>query len=328
MRNEMFNKKVLLLILIALVALSAVGTGCTSEKGTPGIDLVPHQADIVADVNLFRIFSDPDVLDLVNEIGANLEEPKTFDELLDQLEDETGIDLRDFSKMVIFGDTEFEDYVGAIVKGDFDQEALIDIVESQFSEETTSTSYKGYTLYLIADEDEETAICLLDDNSIAFGTAVTVKDAIDVKEGASPVGEPVSNTYTALGEAWAKVAMETPTEEVEEITEGVLPGLTVFQDIESIGISFSKVGANLSFQLKLLCSGSAAAKGVEATLGAIPDLLAFVPDLPGELVEIVDRLKVTQTDSWVTVSLEVTDTEIQEWTEALGSGLGDMWNVE
>jgi len=324
----MFRKAALFLIVIALASLSAVGMGCTSEKWTPGIDLVPHQADIVADVNLFRIFSDPDVLDLVNEIGANLEEPKTFDELLDQLEDETGIDLRDFSKIVIFGDTEFEDYVGAIVKGDFDQEALIDTVESQFGEEMTSTSYKGYTLYLMANEDEETAICLLDDNSIAFGTAVTVKDAIDVKEGASPVGEPVSNTYTALGEAWAKVAMETPTEEVEEITEGVLPGLTVLQDIESIGISFSKIGANLSFQLKLLCSGSAAAEDVEATLSAIPDLLAFVPDLPDEVVELVDRLKVTQTDSWVTVSFEATKTEIRAWAQDLGPAFGDIWSME
>ena len=78
----MFRRAALFLIVTALASLSAVAMGCTTEKGTPGIELVPQQADLAVDVDLYRIFSDPDVIELVNEIGANLEEPKTFDELL------------------------------------------------------------------------------------------------------------------------------------------------------------------------------------------------------------------------------------------------------
>ena len=76
----MFKKAAFLFMAIALAAVSAVGIGCTPQKGIPAIDLVPQQANFVVDVNLHRIFSDPDVLDLVSEIGAKLDiSPSTVD---------------------------------------------------------------------------------------------------------------------------------------------------------------------------------------------------------------------------------------------------------
>lgn len=324
----MFKKTVFLFMAIALAAVSAVGIGCTPQKGIPAIDLVPQQANFVVDVNLYRIFSDPDVLDLISEIGAKLEEPKTIDELLDQLEQKTGIDLRDFSKILVFGDTEFEHYVGAIVKGDFDQEALIDSIESRFDEEMISSSYKDYPLYLITHEGEDLAISLLDDNSIALGATVTVKDVIDVKEGASPLGEPLRTTYDALGNVWAKAAVEMPTQAVEMIGEVPLPGLEAFQNIEAIGFSFNKKGVNLSFQLKLLFPSSASAEDARGAFDALTGILAFVPNLPDEVVEIVDRLNVSQSSSWVTVSFEATKSEIRAWTWALGPAFGGMESIK
>ena len=322
----MGRKVVFLFLVIALVTgLSAV-LGCEAEKaekkGVAAIDLVPQTANIAASVDLNRIFADDDVLDIINQIAANLEEPKTVDELLAQVEEEAGIDLRDFSEVLIFGDFESEDYLGAIVKGDFDQEALIGSIESAVGEELSASDYKGYQIYNIP--DQEMAICFLNSNTILGGSRVAVKDAIDVKEGAPSLGKPIYDTYNVLGDAWVKLAMEMPAEAMEEMPDELPPGLDTFLDMQAIGLSFNKVGVNLSLQLKLLFLNSANAEDAKGAFDALKGMLAFIPDLPGEATEIVDRLNVEQSGSWLTISFEATKGEIRGWVQDLGSALQDM----
>ena len=285
---------------------------------------MPQTADFAASVNLNRIFADDDVLDIINQIAANLEEPKTVDELLDQVKEETGIDLRDFSTVLIFGEIASEDYFGIIAKGDFDQEALIDSIESTVGEELSYSDYKGYQIYTIIVDSDEAAICFLNSNTILGGSRVAVKDAIDVEKGAPSLDEPIYDTYNALGDAWVKVAMEIPAEAMEEIPEELPPGLETFQNIEAIGISFNKVGVNLSFQLKLLFPNSSSAEDAKDAFDALIGILAFLPDLPDDVMDIVDRLNVRQSGSWITVSFEATKAEIQAWARDLGPAFQDM----
>ncbi len=322
----MGRKVVFLFLAIALVAgLSAV-LGCETEKaqkeGIAAIDLVPRTANIAASVDLNRIFADDDVLDIINEIAANLEEPKTVDELLELVIEETGIDLRDFSEVLIFGDFESEDYFGAIAKGDFDQAALIGAIESAVGEELSPSDYKGYQIYNIP--DQEMAICFLNSNTILGGSRAAVKDAIDVNEGAPSLDKPIYDTYNALGQSWIKLAMEMPAEAMEVIPDELPPGLDTFLAMQTIGLSFNKVGVNLSLQLKLLFLNSANAEDAKGAFDALKGMLAFIPDLPGEVTEIVDRLNVEQSGSWLTVSFEATKAEIRDWTRDLGPALQDM----
>jgi len=322
----MGRKVVFLFLAIALLAgLSAV-LGCEAEKaekkGIAAIDLVPQTANIAASVDLNRIFADDDVLDIINQIAANLEEPKTVDELLAQVEEEAGIDLRDFFEVLIFGDFESEDYLGAIVKGDFEQEALIGSIENAVGEELSASDYKGYQIYNIP--DQEMAICFLNSNTILGGSRAAVKDAIDVKEGAPSLGKPIYDTYSVLGDAWVKVAAEVPAEAMDEMPEELPPGFNTFLDMQAIGLSFNKVGVNLSLQLKLLFPNSANAEDAKGAFDALKGMLAFIPDLPGEATEIVDRLNVEQSGSWLTISFEATKAEIRGWVQDLGPALQDM----
>lgn len=318
----MGKKIVLVFIAIALVAGLGGVIGCETEKGIAAIDLVPQTADFAASVNLNRIFADDDVLDIINEIAANMEEPKTVDDLLDQVKEETGIDLEDFSKVLIFGEIESEGYFGIIAKGDFDQKALIDSIESAVGEELSTSDYKGYQIYSFG--DNEVALCFLNSDTILGGSRVAVKDAIDVEKGAPSLDEPIYDTYNALGDAWVKVAMEIPAEAMEEIPEELPQGLETFQNIEAIGISFNKVGVNLSFQLKLLFPNSASAEDAKDAFDALIGILAFLPDLPGEVMDIVDRLNVRQSGSWITVSFEATKAEMRTWARDLGPAFQDM----
>jgi hypothetical protein len=241
---------------------------------------------------------------------------------LAQVEEEAGIDLRDFSEVLIFGDFESEDYLGAIVKGDFDQTILIDSIENAVGEELSASDYKGYQIYNIP--DQEMAICFLSSNTILGGSRAAVKDAIDVKEGAPSLGKPTYDTYSVLGDAWVKVAAEVPAEAMDEMPEELPPGFNTFLDIQAIGLSFNKVGVNLSLQLKLLFPNSANAEDAKGAFDALKGMLAFIPDLPGEATEIVDRLNVEQSGSWLTISVEATKAEIRGWVQDLGSALQDM----
>jgi len=328
--GEMVKKTAFLFMVIALVAVSVVGIGCGAEKGTPAIDLVPQKANFAADVNLYRIFIDPDVLHLVNEIGAKLEEPKSVDELLDQVKQKTGIDIRDFSKIMIFGATEFERYVGAIVKGDFDQVALIYSIESAFGEKMTPTSYKGYQLYLITHEDEEVAICLLDENSIALGATVTVEDVIDVKEGATGLSGPVYEAYASLDDAWFKMAAEVPKEAMGDITFGDIPiPLKVFEDVRAAGFSFDKSGQALSAQFKLYFSTSESADAAGEAITSLMDLIKFLPNVSPEILDILQGLKVSVSGAWVTISLETTVAELRSLLQGIEDiEIGDTEEVD
>lgn len=310
--EKMVKKTAFLFMGIALVIIAVVGIGCGPEKGIPAIDLVPQRADIVADVDLYRIFTDPDVLNLANEIGAKLEEPKTVDELVDQLKQEIGIDLYDFSKIMLFGATEFEHYVGAIVKGDFDQAALIGSIDSRFGEEMVTTSYKGYKLYLVTREDEEIAISVLDDNSIALGATVAVEDIIDVKEGATGLSGAVYEAYASMGDAWVKAAAEVPDEAIGDLPFGEIPGsLEVFEDVRAVGFSLDKSGQALSAQVKLFFSTSDSAAATGEAITSLMNLIAFLPNVPPEIVDILEELTVSVSGTWVTISLETSVAEIR-----------------
>jgi len=53
-------------------------------------------------------------------------------------------------------------------------------------------------------------------------------------------------------------------------------------------------------------------------------MLSFMTDLPSEATEIMDRLNVTQSGPWVTVSFAATKAEIEDWARDLESAFQDM----
>jgi hypothetical protein len=318
------GKKIFLLFMaITLVAGLGVTSGCFGVKRgvaeVVAIDLVPQTANFAASVNLSRILADEDVRDAINGITASLEEPKTVNELLDLAKEETGVDFRNFSEVLIFGDFGNKDYLGAIEKGKFDQAALLTSIGNAVGEQLSATDYRGYQLY--TSPSNKAAICFLTGDTLIGGSTAVVKDAIDVKEGAPSLDEPTYDTYKAMGDAWVKIALGVPAETTGEIAEGVPLALKFLQNMEAIGFSFNKVGDNLSFQLKLLFLDSASAGDAKGMFDIIKGMLALAPDVPGEVAEIVNRLNVVQSESWVTLSFEATKAEIQAWAHALAPAL-------
>lgn len=343
----MVKKVVPLLLIVALFVSSLIAVGCRPSPVIVAIDLVPQEANLVANIQISRILTDADLIAAYNEATKEPDMPQTFEQALDLVADEIGIDPRDFSQAVIFADTESEDYyLGAIITGTFDREALIESIEQAIGEEMAISTYKGYQIYEatievpgeamevpeeawggippdepIGIEELEIAICFLSDDSFAFGSIDAVRDVIDVKEGEPGLSGAVAEAYISLGDVWIRVAAEVPEEGMGEILEEEVPiGLEAFEDVQVVGFGLNKAGQILSAQLKLYFSSSESAADAEDTISGLITFISILPDIPLELADILDGLDVSTSGPWVTISLTTTITEIEELVEAMEQG--------
>jgi hypothetical protein len=309
----------LIFIIVLLCGLCGV-VGC----GAPAIAptwLVPDDVKFVASIQINKILTDQDLIAAYDEaLNKPLFMPGTFEDALKQVEEEIGIDPRDFSEVLIFGDTESDDYFGATIKGTFDPEALIESVEEAIGEEMAHSTYKGYQIYTTAFEDEEVAICFLSDDTVALGLTNVVKDIIDVNQGDKErLSGRLYDTYTAFGDVWIKGAGEVPEGAIDDIPEVGIPiDLEILEDLEVVGFAFNKAGENLTLQIELCFSDAESAADVQDMISVIVIFLPLImPDIPTEVADLLDWLSFSQSDSCITITLETTTTDIEELIESI-----------
>ena len=112
-------KKTIPLLIVVIFVLLLVGCNGTAETTTP-IELVPQSADMVGKINIGQILGDNDLAGLYESMPKDSDTPQTFDEAIDMVITEAGIDLTDFDEALIFGDTSSHtgntSYFGAIVE--------------------------------------------------------------------------------------------------------------------------------------------------------------------------------------------------------------------
>jgi len=255
----MMAKKILFTLVWGLVLVSTVAAGCSDPESnftfTP-IELVPQRASMIADIQVSQIIEDPDLKETFAGVDKEPGQPQTFDEAMQQMVEETGIDLRDIDRILMFGDIaalEQTDYVALIAEGDFDEEQLISNVEEQTGEEFTIGEYKGYTMY--QEGFEEYSIVFLNDKMLIAGTTQAIKDAIDVSKGIRDKASGVLiDTYNQLGDPLVKAVIELPEEAWaaldEEPAVGDFPlSMEAFSDIDILGLAFSKEAETITIEI-------------------------------------------------------------------------------
>jgi hypothetical protein len=312
--------KKLLSWLLVLVLMLATVAGCKAS-GPNAIELVPQGANLIARIQVSRIINDQDLRNAYDEAEKEPGQPQTFEEALDEIDNETGIDLHDFSQAVIFADIttiEQASYLGVIIEGSVAEEQFIDNIEDKMGAEFTTSDYKGYKLYTIyTDEEAEFVIAFLSDSMLLLGTTEAVKDAIDVSKGdVEPVGGIILDAYNRLGDALIKLAFEFPEEEREALAEGFVPSetpisLESFADIDMIGFSINKEADTITTKIEShFLSIDSAQDAKDALSGAISLFKGLLQD--PEIKELLGKMEVTATDSWMTIALELTVSEIEE----------------
>jgi len=285
------------------------------------IELVPQQVNLLANIQVESIINDPDFQDAYDAATKEPGQPETFEEALNELVMEIGIDLHQFSEATVFADItamEQADYVGCIAEGTFDEEEFIDNVELRTRERFTTSDYKGYTLYL--DKNREFGLAFLSDSLLLFGTIQAVKDAIDVSEGVrQPVGGVILDTYNQLGDALIKVAFGFPEEARKVLAEEVAPGdieipLKPFEDIDIIGLLLNKEADAITIRITPHFLSTDSAQDAGDTIGGAITLFKGMLQDP-EIKELLGKIEVTVDGSWLTIAFEITLSEIERLTE-------------
>ena len=318
----MHTQKLFYWLLTSVLILAAVA-GCKAPEPTPeptALELVPQGANLIAEIQVSRIVDDQDLIDAYAKADKEPGQPQTVEEALDELVEESGIDLRDFSRAVIFADItamEQADYLGCILEGTFDEKQFIDNMEEEAGEELTTSDYKGYRLYI--DKEDEFGIAFLSDKMLLLGTTKAVKDAIDVSKGErQQVSGILLDTYNRLGDALIKFACEFPEEAWKTIEENVpsdIPiSLEVFANIDIIGFALSKEAETITVRITPHFLSTDSAQDARDTLSGAIMLSRATLEVP-EIKELLRKTKVTLNDSWVTIALEITLSELEQLTE-------------
>lgn len=306
--------------LLVLVLMLATTAGCKKPELT-AIELIPQDASLIATIQVSKIINDQDLREAYDKAKKKPGQPQTAEEALNEVVEETGFDFRDFSEVVIFGDmTRWaqEEYLGVIVEGTFDEKQFIDNIEERTGKELTASDYKGYKLYI--DEQGKFGITFLSDRMLLLGAMEAVKDAIDVSKGdRKQVSGIILDTYNRLGDALIKFALELPEEVQEALAEESIPGdipisLESFANIDILGFALNKKADTITVQINPHFLSTDSAEDARDTLSGTISLFKGILQVP-EIKELLGKIEVSVTDSWMTIAFEITLSEIERLTE-------------
>jgi hypothetical protein len=314
----MASKAIVLIASVAIIG-ALVATGCRSARPpAPLTDGVPQRANLVASIEITEILTDEDLVEAYDEAEKDPGMPQTLEEALEEIEEETGIDLTDFTQAVVFSDTECEDgYWGAFVTGTVDEDDLLEAIEDEIGGELSDYTHRGYDVY--TDDSEENGICFLTDDSFLVGTVDAVEDAIDVATGyASPLTGPVVDLYEALGDVWVRVAAEVPAETIGDATEDeVSIDSETLEHIEVVGAGLDKEGDRVTLEVRVCLSSPVLAEGLKAVLFGAKTYYRNTADLPAEAVEGLDKIVFSRSGSCTVLILKATVEEIEDLVQAM-----------
>ena len=312
-------KRVTLLVL-GLVLVLATTMGC--EVSEPGVmELIPQGANLIASIQVSKIINDSDLRDAYNTMEKDPRDPPTFEELLNELVEGIGIDLRDFSQAVVFADistVEQVDYIAVIAEGTFDEEQLIDDIQLIVGEEFTASDHRGYKIY--SDEREDIAIAFLSNSMLVFGAMAAVRHTIDVSEGdREQVSGVLLDTYNGLGDALVKLAVELPEEVLGAFSEEMIPGdipisLELFADIDIFGFAFNKDAETIAIQVSAHFLSADSARNAKDALSGVISLFKGITEAPA-LKELLGNIEVGVTGSNVIIAFEATISELEHLAE-------------
>ena len=329
--------------LAAAVLLSLAAAGCGEPLPEP-IDLVPADANFVANIELGRILLDADVAGGFESVPPGPEGPASLDDALAEIEAETGIDLLQFSRIVAFGtvdpaatsNDQTGDQTGGqmgfgsggdfglLARGTFDGDAILDKVRLGSEGELREEEYRGHALLIGAEADgSETVMTVLGDEVFVLGTRAAVTSVIDVLEDGGALSGPLLDTYVALGDPLVKAAFAVPPGAVDDL--GGVPADAIpipfdpslLTDVRTVGFAADKVDDVVTLEVQLEYVSAETAQEASEFLQALLTLAGpFVP--PGAAADLIDLIDVSHAEATVTISFSATVDQLTAAAEEYG----------
>ena len=314
--------------------------------GTDVLDVVPAAATSATYADVAGMIDDATVTELLNEMfataaedaGEEYEGPEDVEEMLDDIEEETGLDPREMEESVAFGMAPEMDETPAEPMGPASQygatwftagwseDDLVAAVESQTEGmELEEGEYKGYTTHeapASGGSGAETPmgstpglLAVIEDGEYVSGTTDAVEDALDVAAGdADAAGDDLREAYGGVRDGLMKIATtdfeNLPEEELPQGTVGedgpaITPGQ--FQEIESGAFVLYTENDELGLSTSMTAADEeAAGEIVEVIDGAISSAKTDLQEVDEELAAELDEIDVTSDGRNVSVSYATT----------------------
>jgi hypothetical protein len=306
---------------VALVLTTLVG--CGGSQPDP-IKLVPQAANLVAQIQISKLLNDQDIINAYNNASKGTNKPQTVQEALDELTQKSGLNVRDFSQVLLFGDVNKMDqtdsaYLGIIAQGTFNEKQFIENIENKTGKTLNVSDYKGYQLF--TNNIDKYSIVFLGSSVLVFGTEQAVKDSADVRKGEKPpLSGSIIDTYNRLGDAAIKTAFAFPAEAQQALKNEVPTGSPIstqaFSKMDMLGISIDKQSQDLVLNIDLHFLDSTSAQDAKDTISGTITLLKGVTPTP-EIKNLLGKIEFTVSDVWMTVSLKTTLSEVEALAESL-----------
>lgn len=329
------RKAVVALALAALVATA----GCTSflggDDGSGGdakLDSVPADAQMVGYVDVDGAVGDDSLRSLTNTLLETQAENAEYDpgpasvpELLDEFENESGLDPAGVHDVTYFASTDTDapmagESAGMILTSEYSEDELVSAMREDGSE-LSETTYGETTLYTYGYEGSS-ALAVLGDGTFALGDRSSVESVVDVRAGDTDAlnGE-LRTTYENTRDGYARFAMDVPQEDVpaDQIGAGSPVDTSAFNTVQFVSGSFYTSGDEVGLEVDLTSEDeSSASRTYDVVDGAIGMYSGMVED---ELRATLEKLTVSQDGDTVTVSYTNTVSDLEEQIESYNATL-------
>ena len=318
--------------LIALVlAISIFAAACGGGTETNPEKLIPDGSNLIVQVNLAGILSSDALASVVTSLQKDEVDPQSLDELFDQGIGATGIDFRQVSRLVFFGDVSRDDeFTGLILKGTFNEAAILEVLARLAGKPSTSV-YKSRRVYGPDGDTDGLSLGFLEGDILVLGTIEAVRAVIDVQEGdRGRVSGAVPDALDDLGRGLLSLAVEVPSEDLPDqlsdlgdipffgdSSQGLSAILEPLQDLEILGLALAQNGQILILRVNLDFASEDSASSVGNVLNGILTLASgLIPD--AEVRDLLENLEVSSDGSRLTIRLEVAVSEIGSLVGARG----------
>ena len=296
----------------------ALTVSCSSAPPPEPIAVIPGDAQIVASVDIARLRSDSDVAEVLTSMSQSGEETLTNESLLAMFEEQTGLDLGNFSDLLLFGDLTPENGLSLVGRGEMDIDQLFEQLQEEASGSLTESKYRDARLIEGTKAGGEFALGVISGELVILGMSHQVRAAIDVSAGEREgLSADLLDAYDSLGAPLVKGVIAIEPEDVANLIGGggLFGDLGFLDALGWAGFAFDEDAAAGSISVVL---GFADAESAEEAKDFMDALVGLAAQLGGaeDVGSLTEAIDIAQQESNVVVTVSLTAEELRSVLDA------------
>ncbi|MFB6269721.1 MAG: hypothetical protein ABEH83_07240 [Halobacterium sp.] len=338
MQTEMTvrSRQAVLAVALSGMLLTAGCSGILGSNGGGGgsggaqLNSVPADSTMVGYVDASGMVSDDSLRELANTAFQAQSEnsefysgPTSVEELLTQMENESGLNPSNVQDVTFFAKTgegapTSTSEAGMIVRTDFSEDEVVSSMRDSGTE-LTEESYKDSTLYTYGFENQN-GIAFLGDGTFVLGDTAAVKSALDVEAGdADSLSGELRTQFKNTDNGYVRFAASVPQDQVptEQLGQGSPINTSAFNTVEYVSGSMDTSGDEVSTQVNLVSATSDDASRISDVIDGALSVYGGVGN--EQIRKTLEQVEVSQDGDTVTVSFSDTVDNLKQRIEMLYS---------